>query len=452
MPLLASALCAATAIGAPSPEPDPVPARPDPIVSAGGTQEPEIETGTLLPDWGGHRERLARHGLTYAVGYVAEVVAVPDGGLDDGAVAQGLLRVELDLDTAQAGAWAGGQFHVSSLTPHGDSASSKYLGDLFVVSNIDALDSCRLFELWYQHQLVPDRLSLRFGQLAADEEFGGTEFGSVFINSTFGWLTPIAANAPSPAYPVGTPGARLELTLDGGWTVRAAVYNGDPFPYDDQGEPENDHGTHLAWRDALLLLEAQWSWNDAPTDTALPGSVKLGGWHHTGTFQDFRRGEDGRSLADAASTGIPIVHRGNSGGYLALDQQLTRESTDSPEEGLGVFSRLGGAPGDRSLLEWYAEAGLTYTGLFRGRAEDVLGVGWAFGRVGHHARGVAEDARDWLGATDAVPDYEMVVETTYRLQVRPGFALQPVVSYLIHPGGTPGNDALALALRASLDF
>jgi len=51
-----------------------------------------------------------------------------------------------------------------------------------------------------------------------------------------------------------------------------------------------------------------------------------------------------------------------------------------------------------------------------------------------------------------LPDYTIVLESTYRIAVRPGFALQPVLGYLIHPGGAPGGNAVVLGLRATLDF
>ena len=45
----------------------------------------------------------------------------------------------------------------------------------------------RLFTAWFQQNAVDDRFSLRFGQLAADDEFISSPTAGGLINGTFGW-------------------------------------------------------------------------------------------------------------------------------------------------------------------------------------------------------------------------------------------------------------------------
>ena len=53
----------------------------------------------------------------------------------------------------------------------------------------------------------------------------------------------------------------------------------------------------------------------------------------------------------------------------------------------------------------------------------------------------------------SVPDYEAVLELTYRAQITPWFALQPDVQWIIHPGGSTAIDnALVIGLRAAVSF
>lgn len=420
-----------------------------------GGGNPVAETAAnphLLPDSITFHSPLNQHGIDYTVGYAVEVLGNTSGGWDRGAVAEGLLKLQLDLDTDGMGLWTGGQFHASALYSHGDSLTQRFTGDLFTFSNIDAPDAFRLFEFWYEHALVPDRLSVRIGQLAADEEFAGTEHGCLFINGTCGWPAFLALNVPSPAYPVGTLGARLQLSLDHGWIFRAAIYNGDPYPIGDDGHPENGHGTHFSWQDSLSVFEVQNLWNDGEAATGLPGGAKIGGWYHSGLFEHPRYDSQGLSLADPGSNGEPELNRGHWGGYLAVDQQIWRESAESPDQGLGLFSRLGIAPSDRSVLEYYLEGGLTYTGLLPGRDADGIGVAVVYGRMSRDSRALVADANAFTGGDDPLPDFEMVVESTYSIQISPAMTIQPVVSYLIHPGGFPGYDALVLGLRATMDF
>jgi porin len=211
---------------------------------------------------------------------------------------------------------------------------------------------------------------------------------------------------------------------------------------------------YWSFRDAFLIAELKRGWNRQKTDTGLPGQTKLGGWYHTGEFAHQRLDNSGQSLADPASSGQPFQVRGNWGAYLTAEQQLWREGSDNApsDQGLGVFTRIGGSPGDRNPLEFYVEGGLTYTGLVPGRKADVCGVAVVYGHMSRDARQLAAECNDASPAPGPLPDYEMVVEATYRAALRPGLTVQPVVASVIHPGGSAGGDAVVLAFRFNLDF
>ncbi len=343
---------------------------------------------------------------------------------------------------------------LDALHPHGDSLTQKYEGDLFTFSNIDAPDSVRLFDLWYEHMLWDDRLSLRLGQLAADEEFAGTDYGSSFIDGTCGWPAIIAANVPSPAFPAATPGVRLAVDLGSGWSFKTAVYNGDPCPVDDSGEPTNEHGVEIAIRDAFVMGEAMSEWQVGKSRAPLPGRAKLGGWYHTGEFGVARVDCFGQSLANPASSGEPRSVRGNWGLYLAAEQQFTQEDDSEPSgQGLGWFSRFGVSPADRNLLEGYAEGGFTYTGLLPGRDDDAFGVAAVYGQLSGDLRRLAEESNRQQGSEAPLPDYEMAIECTYRAVLGLGIVVQPVFAYLLHPGGSSAlENAVVVGIRATLDF
>ncbi|HEY5706996.1 MAG TPA: carbohydrate porin [Terrimicrobiaceae bacterium] len=51
------------------------------------------------------------------------------------------------------------------------------------------------------------------------------------------------------------------------------------------------------------------------------------------------------------------------------------------------------------------------------------------------------------------PDYEIVIEATYRAQITPWLVLQPDLQYIIHPGGTRDyGNALILGGRVAVTF
>ncbi len=74
-------------------------------------------------------------------------------------------------------------------------------------------------------------------------------------------------------------------------------------------------------------------------------------------------GADGLSLADPASGGVPLRRRGNFGLYALVDQQMFRSGARSA----GAFIRGEVAPNDRNLVNFYADAGVSFAARRRGR-------------------------------------------------------------------------------------
>jgi porin len=409
----------------------------------------------LLGDWWGGRTAADKLGIRWALSYTGELLGNATGGFDQGVIAEGLLKAVVDVDFDKLAGWPGSQFHVSGLYPHGDSLSERCLGDLYILSSIDAPDSPRLFELWLQQDLWDHTVSLRAGQLAADEEFAGTEYGCLFINGTCGWPAFVALNVPSPAYPVAAPGARLAINLGKSWSWQTAVYDGSPDPLDASGRSTNPNGTRFRLNGAALVMaELSHRWNQAP-ESGLPGFVKLGSWWHSDHFDDLHWDTTGLSLADPASSQVAASHSGNWGVYAAGQQQLWREHrvADANEQGLGVFGRTGWTPSDRNLLQFYWESGLNYRGLIPGRNQDQCGVAVVYGAISDALRELRRENNSANQTAKSLPDYEMVLEAAYRVTLRPGWSLQPSIEYLMHPGGSAARgNALVLGLRTYLDL
>src|SRR5688500_4035195 len=201
----------------------------------------ERETGSegdhMTGDWGGLRTQLVDRGVHLQAGYIGEVIGNVSGGLRTGAIYEGLLELGVQVDTEKAGLWKNGTFQISSLFPHGRGFSERYVGDLLGASNIEAYQSWRLYDLWYEHQFG-DRFSVRVGQFTADEEFAYTDAGGNFLNSSFGWPAFISGNTinTGPAYYVAAPGVRLNFDVSDEFFLRFAVFDGDTFD-NPQGDP-----------------------------------------------------------------------------------------------------------------------------------------------------------------------------------------------------------------------
>ena len=416
-----------------------------------------------LADWGGLRNRLADKGVEVFGGYTAEVWGNTTGGLTQGTVSTGLLDFGVNLDLEKAVGWRGASVSTTWLWLSGRDASEDLVGNFLTVSNIAGFNTLRMLDLWFQQTLLDDKVSLRVGQLAADAEFVISDYGSTFLNGTFGWPAFLSLNLPAggPGYPMGTPGARLALHPFDWFTFQSAVYQGNVY---DQNV--NRHG--FRWRldgenGFLFLNESQARWNHRDEERGLPGQLKAGLWIQTGQLADTL----------AAST-----NSGNYGWYFILDQMLFREPSaelpppsrkfkdgqsvakaqssksfkvpvnlEKSDQGLGFFGRMAFTKEDRNFLNFYFDAGLTYKGLIPTRDDDTIGLAFAYAQIGNTARDtLINEGSVGVGA-------EMVLELTYQAQITPWLVLQPDLQYIMNPGGTQDlNNALVIGGRAAITF
>jgi len=408
-----------------------------------------FQSPSLTGDWGGVRTHLENEGIQLGGDEILEALGNPNSGRKQGAVVEGRFELFANIDLQKTLGWSGAIFHANAYQIHGQGLSSHDLGNLLTVSNIEARPATSLFALWVQQSLFDDTVSLRIGQIAADDEFFVSQYAPLFINSTFGWPAILGINLPDggPAYPQARPGARARIALSPRLVLSAAIFSGDPRT-DQTGFNFQLNG------DVFAISELAYSM----TMFELPGIMKLGSWIHSGHFDDQRYDPAHVSLADPASIGIPASHRGDYGGYFVLDQLLWRKQGTS-DAGLGGFIRLGGNPSDHNLIEFHADGGLTYAGPF-GRDNDTIGIGMSYEQVSATQRDLSLDYRRLTGTPPATPDFESAVEISYQAQVASWWIVQPDLQWIIHPGGhvvdlsAPlagrDGDAIVLGLRTAV--
>jgi porin len=412
--------------------------------SANGPAAPPSIQSSLGPygDPGGFRSFLSSKGIEYSLTYIGEVLGNVSGGVKRGAIYEGRLDVQLDADLDKLLGWQGATFHTNFYQIHGTGLSRYYLANLNVASGIEALPSTRLYELWLEQKFLDGQIALRAGQLAADTEFFVSQTASLFVNATFGWPTYTGANLPSggPAYPLATPAARVKWTPNDQASLLVALFNGDPSgpatPFND-ADPQrrNRTGTNFRLNDPpLLLVEGAYAYNTGKDAPGLPGTVKLGYFHHFGRFDDYRFDNAGLSLADPSTSGIARRFRGNDGFYGIIDQTIYKVP-GTEDQGASVFLRVAGSPGDRNLIDFYVDGGIAYKGLIPGRPDDTFGISAAYARISDSVRGLDRDTIFFTGAPQPVRNAEALIEVTYQAQVVPGWTVQPDFQYVFHPGG-----------------
>ena len=436
------------------------PSKPAKTEEFGG---PIWDRANLLGDPGGLRSAAARRGLTFNVSEQAEVLGNPTGGVRRGIVFEGLLSLGLSLDTEKAGLWSGGTFTASAYQIHGRGLSRNNLGDnLNTVGCIEAERGTLLFELWYEQALFDKKVSVRGGQLAANQEFSISQYAELFSNHGFGWSTLSSADLPSggPSYPLATPGVRVRFAPVSDWTALVGVFNGDPARRG-TGLPQSRDAFGTAFRlngGTFVIGEVQ---HKIGHDDGLPGTYKLGAWYNSNTFADQLRAVSGLSLA-AAQTPAGTPGRGRRGNWsvYAIGDQLVWRKPGTTDQGIGVFAQVQGAPGDRNLVNFAVTAGVTWKGFVPGREEDTAGLAFGLARISDTASQLDRDTRTQVQGYP-IRRHESVLELTYQVQVTSWLQLQPMAQYLFNiNGGVPNpaqptkriGDAAVLGLRSELTF
>ena len=424
-----------------------VPAHAD-EAAADGIPSPSIATS--LPangDPSGIRKRLSERGITYGFVYTGEVLGNLSGGVRRGGIYEGKIEAVLNADLEKLMGLKGLSFFANGFQiHHTDGLRDDHFESLITVSNIEAMPSTRLSELWLEQKWLNDAFSIRVGQLTADGEFFVSEYARLFISND--WPTILGANLPSggPAYPLSTPGVRLKFTPDDHWALLVALFNGNPG----NQATENRHGTNFRVNDPpLVMAELQYRYNQEKTSSGLAGILRLGGWYHFGKFDDQRFDALGVSLADPLSSGIARQFRNTGGIYGIFDQQIYRPAGGDANSGIGIFGRFAGTPSDRNLVDLFVDTGIVFSGMLPGRPDDKFGASLIYARISDRARALDRDTIALLGEMQPVRDYEMLMEVSYQAQIKPGWTVQPLFQYVFHPGGNvPDASAPGRAVRS----
>jgi porin len=387
-----------------------------------------IPSGVIAPIDVDHlRKSLADAGFTVGGFYLGETFGNA-GGIHQSETYDGVLWTYLLGDLHKAGLWKGLCLYADSYQIHGRSITLDNTGSLVTISNYEALPSTRLSELWLEQHLFNDHVTVRVGQLTADTEFLLSSGGSNFLDSTWGWATLASFNLPGegPSYPLSTPGVRIALKPNEKWSLMLGVYNGDPAGEHCTGNPQICDNNGLDFRldsPPFLIAEGSYKYNQ---DGQLPGTIKLGGWNQFGMLHEQPLGP-GVTVAITPNS-VPI---GTDWAiYAIVDQLVWRVPNSKDPKGIGVFGRVFGGPTEQKLVDFYADGGVTFSGMIPHRADDTLAAGFAYTGLSDNPHGPDE--------TEGFPsarNFEALLEICYTAQLKTGWTLQPDFQYIWHPGG-----------------
>jgi len=332
----------------------------------GGAPESSDDQGANTTSYQAWQDHLAGEGITISFQWQADVFGNVRGGSREGAVTDGLVRQDLDLDCQKLTRLAffdDTEIHVEGIYPYGTDIST-VVGDIGGVNNNAAYNSPRLNEIWFQRrfQVGTANSSVRTGLMGADQEFDVNGTGSLFINSSFGAPLGFSGNAPIPTYPFTALGFRVDFSAGNERYLkvnfRSGVYDGNsaapkfgPFAVGAPTSPAyNKYGVdfHLNPSSGLIFL------NELDFDflsrepSALPakdsghwffgpGHLLFGGFYATNRFENIYEAELQTFGAPGAHGRIREVS-GDYGIYVLLEQKFYEDAPGSPN-GLFLFGR-----------------------------------------------------------------------------------------------------------------
>lgn len=311
---------------------------------------------------------------------------------------------------------------------------SELAGDVQGVSNIEAENSWRLYEAWFEQIFPKANTSLLLGLYDLNSEFDVIQTGTLFINSSHGIGAAYGnSGALGPSiFPFTSLGARLKISPVEGVTFKAVVLDGIP------SDPGNTRGTNIFLRKndgALVAVEISYT---SGTNILEPSNTHAFLASRFQPLDQFRLVLGGWIYTEPRPGWIENRQR-DQGLYASAESKLYREGGD-PDQGLSGYLRLGLA---NSKINRFSG----YTGLFKSRAQDQLGIAVAIPWS-------SPDFQTLTRNNESNPaDFEMNVEATYLLKVSSFTQLQLDVQYVINPNTLQNIDnAVVLGSRFILSL
>jgi porin len=410
----------------------------------GNTQNPGVKVpSTLTGEWGGLRTDLRDDGIDVTGSYGLEAATNVSGGDRKDAAASGQLVVGTTIDTDRLMGLPGGTMQVTITYRHGqDLGSAAGLGTLQQVQeNFGRGNVVRLTQFWYMQSFAGGHADIKLGRLTQGEDFAA--FSCSFQNLSF-CGAPVGNLAGDYWYnwPISNWGARLRVKNDRFYAMIGA-YEINPRNLDHEFTIGYFHGA------TGVMVPVEVGYTPRFGTSRLPGSYKFGGWYNSANADDLYYDIN---YQPRAVTGLaPLQKNGRYGAYIQFQQQLTGTTEDGPtgpktKQGMTAFLNVTQTDRATQVTDNQIAGGVFYTGLFKSRPQDDMGI--AIARTNVNAR----STRDIVPGAER-PNAEYAAEINYGVHLTDWLVLKPNIQYIIDPGGyAHATDVVVLGMDGSIKF
>ena len=432
-------------------EPNPIPSQ---AIGAVGWLEGPALTG----NWWGLRTTADEAGITLSGSYTNNIAGNPVGGKSAGFTYTDNILVGALLDFDKLVGWQGLTLTVSGLNRSGSSLSQENVGNQFTVQQIFGGQTVMFYELSFDQKLWDDKISIKFGRFATGDDFASSPLYWLYMNNGIdGNPQALPVNTQFSAYPWAVWAARIKVQPTPEWTGQLGIYQVSDRVFDrayqglDWSIRPNDGVlliSQIGWspeffkrpvgetpsEDGKSVVSGKPAGKSAGKDfqpvkmEGLPGNYWFGAYWSPWEFSQF-------GTTETASNSY--------GFYWHADQMIFRESPGT-DQGLTLWTAFVLSPQQNiAKLPFQVNGGLTYKGLIPSRDNDQTVFGVVYGKFS------SDYAQSVSDAGEGYPDYEMVLEWGYRVQLTPFAYIQPDIQWVMNPGGT-GNIPNALVLGAQM--
>lgn len=396
------------------------------------------DTATEQEDW---RSDLKTDGFDFDLNYRSEDLAAVKGGTNKDLIHAGQVALVTNFDMDRLVGWQGAKIRAALAYRDGDNINN--------ASGVDALFGpqeifgrghyLRLTQFWLDQTLAGGKVALRIGRLAPGEDFQATECSfnnlSFCANQSGNFVADYWYN-----WPISQWGIAGQYNLDGTKYVKVGAY---------QVNPRNLRGDFLAVLSPKggtgVLTPFEFGYTPT-TASGLIGEYKIGGWYSSANRTDVYYDINGDR---ASTTGLAFGERSGAwGAFFSAVRQLTRGDGRSSKSGLRAIVKGSIADKETSTVDRSLVATLVYTGPFKGRPDDDVGVGIAFNHLNQRVSRYREE-RIALGENGPLPgDDERTIEAYYSFQAGPHLMIRPDIQWIHNPGGSDEReDVLVVGSR-----
>jgi porin len=392
----------------------------------------------LTGDWGGLREQLRDHGITFDISATTYYQGISSGGVDKRPEFGGRNDYWLNVDGQKAGLWPGFFITVHGETVYGDSVN--LATGAIVPVNIGRAhpdffeDETALTAVRFT-QALSENFIVYAGKINTIDNvqqpfMPGRGLDAGFMNAAFVW-NPILGRTLNYA----TLGAGAAILSEGYPVASLTVY--------DTKDDSTKTGFHNAFENGAIIYPTL----SLPTKFfGMPGHQSLWGAYSSGEYA---------IVTPQSLTLLPQVLQGQlspsalttpveSSWWITylFDQALWVDPTDKTRS-WGVFGNFGISDGRPNPIKWSAIAGIGGSSPIPNRKLDTFGIAYYY-------LGYSDDFKDVAKIITPVRD-EHGVEIFYNAAVTPWCHLTTDLQ-VITPTLERAETSLVLGLRMKIDF